>query len=300
MTRISTQRVCGVLAGLALTGSSPAGAQGVPSFDGPFAVDQALALIYGGTEWDDPRLLRYTRFGGERAFVEPLFDASYVEDGVEKHVVIATLTPQPRSQYACHACSPLLGGAVFRSNGGSWTVEAAGPILEFGHAWYGTHSWLELVRIGPDRFGLRHRIADMHGGYEDKSASLIFASDGELAVRFAAPAISGPGPGACGIPGEQHLGLTADEPDEADERDERDERDEAADDRGNTLFDILVDARWNDARCRMIEDDAATFEGQVCHRVTRYRHTDGAYELVATELDECTPLPEGVIVSFRG
>jgi hypothetical protein len=286
VNRKPVQLIRAVLGAAALTCAIPAGAQDARSFGGAFSADRALALVYGGPVWNSPELSRYPSFTEQRAFIEPLFEAAYVEGGVEKHIVIATLTPQPRREYSCHACGPLLGGAVYRAEGSSWTLEAAGPIIEFGHAWYGSNSWLELVRIGADRHGLLHRIEDMGGGYEDKSASLIFASGGELAVQFAAPPVSGPGPGACGIPEEQHLLVTIDAPDAP--------ASEIA------LFDVIVDARWNDARCGSLEGGVMTFSGQVCQRVSRYRSADGVYALVATERDECVPLPEGVRISPRG
>jgi hypothetical protein len=278
----------GVRAILVLAIASPAHAQGDRSFAGPFVVDRALAVVYGGPTWQDAGLRSYADYEDDVAFVEALFDVAYVEDGVDKHVVIATLTPRPRSQHSCHACAPLLGGAVFRASGSSWEIEAAGRIIGRGHAWYGTASSLELVRIGPGRYGLVHRIEDVSGGYENKSIELIFPRDGALAVQFSAPVLSGPGPGACGIPEEQHLRLAVDE------------TNAAASGAGAGLFDLVVDSRWNDARCLVIDRETMSFEGQVCHRVSRFAHRDDHYVLVAHETDECTPLPTGVRISTRG
>ena len=175
----------GVFAILMLADASSGHAQNDRSFAGPFAVDRALAVVFGGRTWQDPALRSYPGYDDNVAFVEALFDAAYVEDGVDKHVVIATLTPRPRSQHSCHACAPLLGGAVFRTSGDSWEIEAAGRIIGLGHAWYGRASSLELVRIGPGRHGLMHRIEDVNGGYEDKSIELIFARDGTLVASVA-------------------------------------------------------------------------------------------------------------------
>ena len=41
-------------------------------------------------------------------------------------------------------------------------------------------------------------------------------------------------------------------------------------------------------------------QGQVCHRVSRFSCAEGAYALLATGCDECTPLPGGVRISLRG
>lgn len=67
-------------------------------------------------------------------------------------------------------------------------------------------------------------------------------------------------------------------------------------------YDVLVDAKWNRANCRMVEladGPGATWSGDVCRRLNRYRFIDGAYELFVTESENCSPLPEGTS-SFRG
>ena len=92
-------------------------AQPAASFAGDFDPGKALAVVYGSQTWSDPRLREYADFPQGRAFVVPAFDAAFNEQGVEKHIVLATLTPRPAAAYNCNACSPLLGGAVFRKEG---------------------------------------------------------------------------------------------------------------------------------------------------------------------------------------
>ncbi|HUG72093.1 MAG TPA: hypothetical protein VMK82_01600 [Steroidobacteraceae bacterium] len=64
-----------------------AAAQVGASFRGAFDVVTALTLVYGRTPWSD------------------------------------ALTPPPRSQHSCHACSPMLGGAIFSRDGERWRTQ---------------------------------------------------------------------------------------------------------------------------------------------------------------------------------
>lgn len=272
-------------------------AQSRTSFTGDFDPVVALTVVYGREPWNDLLATRRNTFGNGQDFIEPLYDAGYVEGGVEKHVVIATLTPRPRSQYNCHACSPMLGGAVFRREGDVWRIESAGLKIEPGHAWFdGQHGRLALVRVGRDRYGLLHQIHDVGQGIESMSASLIMAVDGVLARRLVVPPVGGPGPGACGMPA-QHLKVDvletgADGPDSG--------AGNADADPGPGLYEVAVDALWNDARCESVEGGlGAKWSGRACQRTTRYRYRDGAFVPSDAGVDVCSPLPERT-VEFRG
>jgi hypothetical protein len=278
----------GTLAALALmlclsTGlSAPGVAQQPPrprtSFSGEFDPVLALAVVYGG----QLPASRVNTFKMGEDFIEPLYDAAYVEGGVDKHVVIATLTPRPRSEYGCHACWPMLGGAVFRRDGDVWRIESTGLKIEQGHAWFdGQHGKLTLVHVGPDRYGLLHQVNDMSGGDESMRASLIFGVDGVLASRLVAPPVQGPGPGACGMP-EQHLKVATLEAG------------------AGSFYEVAVDAVWNEGRCEYIEGGTrARSSGRACHRATRYRYREGTYVQTAVDTAVCTQLPAGT-VDFRG
>lgn len=265
----------GIALTLALAAFAGAHAQPGGALTGELDVKAALAALYGGETWADASLRGYASFADtDRAFVAPLFDAAFVEQGLDKHVVIATLTPRPIDEFGCHACTPLLGGAVFARDGDSWRIEAEGRLIEPGNAW-GTE--LSLVRIGAERYGVLHRIDDLGGGIEYKQASLIFAEAGVLATRFSVPGRSSPGPGACQTP-ESSLRISFAGGHEASTR------------RNEPLFDVVVDAQWNAGTCRTLDSDAGievAFSGQVCHRIARYRRRDGEYALLTTHLDVC-------------
>src|SRR5690606_39449020 len=116
---------------------------------GDLNAGSALVSVYGSLEWNDQRLASYQDFRDGHAHVEPAFDATFEEGGATKRIVIATLTPKPRREYNCHACSPMLGGAVFRRDGDSWRRESTGEVIQLSSAW---HASLQLMQIGPDRY----------------------------------------------------------------------------------------------------------------------------------------------------
>lgn len=264
---------------LLLLASVPAGAaQPQSSFSGPFSADRALIAVYGSLEWKNPELTRHADFRQGAAQVEPLFEGVFQEDGTTKRLVIGKLTPVGARPYNCHACSPLLGGAVFRQDGNQWRREAEGKLIQPSSA---THSSLQMLQIGPQRFAILHRISDVHGGVETREASLIFGVGNQLAVRFRANGFVAPGPGACPLPEQRLLVTTEDEPGSARE-----------------YFDLIVDATWNDASCRDSRQGDRLFltaSGKTCRRVTRHRFRDGSYQLLSTAMDQCTPLEERTV-----
>jgi hypothetical protein len=263
---------------------APSPAQDSPgpptSFRGDFDPLLALRVVYDAREPrnNDARTSRLNLFQHGEDFIEPLYDDAYVEGGVAKHVVIATLTPRPRSEYRCHACSPMLGGAVFRRDGDVWRIESTGLKIEWGQSWFYDRQF-KLVLVGPGRYGLLHQDDDVAQGHEWKTASLIFGVDGTLASRLLVPRVEGPGPGACGMP-TQHLrvnileagaGTTGSEP---------------------GFYEVAVDALWNEGVCEYIEGGTrARSRGRTCRRTTRYRYREGAYVQAAVEMDICMPLP---------
>lgn len=271
--------------------------QPITSFRGEFNPDTALTVIYGREPWSDRLTRRRSALDSGQEFIEPLYDAAYVEDGVDKHVVIATLTPKPRSQFDCHACSSMLGGAVFRREGDEWRIESIGLKIEPAHAWLdGNHDRLALVRVGRNKYGLLHEVDDVGQGHESMSASLIFGVDGVLASRLTVPTVGGPGPGVCGAPA-QHLDVDVLEPG-------MDAGSPAAGnagaDSGLAIYAVVVEAQWNEARCESIEGgNRARLSGRVCQRTSRYQFRDGTYVRTDIERDVCRELPVQT-VDWRG
>lgn len=274
----------GAGSGLPVPGLTQETLSPLTSFRGEFDPVVALTVVYGREPWNDLLAVGQNTFGNGRDFIEPLYDVAYVEGGVRKHAVIATLTPRPRSQYNCHACPPMLGGAVFRRDGELWRVESRGLKIEPGHAWFdGRHGRLSLVRLGPDRYGLLHQVHDASQGRESMRASLILGADGVLASRLVSGPVEGPGPGACGAPA-QHLKIDAVE----------------AGAGATGFYDIVVDALWNEARCEPVEGgNGASSPGRSCQRTARYRYREGTYIRTDAGIEVCMQLPEQQ-ADFRG
>lgn len=278
--------------GLVSPGMTQDARQTLASFQGEFEPLLALTVVYGvGETWNEQHTSRLNHFTIRGDYVEPLYDVGYVEDGVDKHVVIGALTPQPRHQYNCHSCSPMLGGAVFRRDGDVWRVESTGLKIEAGHAWFdGKHGRLTLVRVGPNKYGLLHEVLDIGQGHEWRKASLIFGVNGVLASRLVVPPVAGPGPGACGVPA-QHLkvdileaGAGVNNPTDS----------------GSGFFEVVVDALWNEARCESVEGGTSSrSSGRACQRTSRYRYREGMYVQADVGNDVCMRLPEQT-VDLRG
>jgi hypothetical protein len=246
----------------------------VPSFAGEFDLERALTLIYGGPTWSNPNLKQYENFkDSNQAFIRSVFDAPYKEQKVEKHIVIAALTPQ--ADYFCHACWPLLGGAIFRKDGQQWSIETENKVIEPGNGWGDT---FELVQIGLNRHGVVHHIDDVHGGYEDMTATVLFPLNGTLLAQQLPSQISGtPGPGACEAPTQQfRLSFTS--------------GNESSPRRNEKYFDLVVDVQWNEGKCKEIETDEGVdfqFTGKVCRNISRYLFLESGYKLLATQLSDC-------------
>jgi hypothetical protein len=268
------------------------------SFRGEFDPVVALTVVYGREPWNDLLTLERSTFENGRDFIEPLFDVAYVEGGIDKHVVIATLTPRPRSQFNCQSCSPMLGGAVFRREGDAWRIESTGLKIEPGHVWFdGRHGRLALVRVGPDRYGLLHQVHEGGQGHESMRASLILGVDGVLASRLVVPPVGGPGPGACPVPA-QHLKV--DIPEAGVGAGSGAPAGQSSTSPSSGFYEIVVDALWNDARCEPVTGGAgARASGRSCKRTSRYRYREGTYVRTGSSMDVCSPLPE-VTVDFRG
>jgi hypothetical protein len=156
------------------------------SFEGTFDPQTALTLLHGAETpadvpgrdpktlrvWHDiqvpERLAKYFPVTDGEVFVA--FEAPYSEAGIQKHIVITAT--EPPGGNGCHACSLLIGGAVFRQVGARWAVEAANKYIGVDGIW-GRLGDISLVKIGPERFGVLSEGDDDSQGYMNKHISLI-------------------------------------------------------------------------------------------------------------------------------
>lgn len=241
------------LAVLCVGGAAPAA-----PLDGPHALQphEALQQLYGGEIWNDPRLSDYfnksqvTGSARTRAYIEVAYETGFTEGGQEKVMVIARLTPEPPQEFTCHACAPLLGGAVFVRTGDAWKIESRTQILGFGNSG-GTHFSLDL--LGPQRHAVLVRLDDTHQGYEQQRINVIMALEGALVPVLSVGFDESPGADACagGKPQSVHL--------------------EFKPGSDSTYFDALATIEKNDGDCGHLVP-------KLVHE--HYRFQNGKYSLV--------------------
>lgn len=138
--------------------------------------NEAFLSFYKGTSWAGESTDKY--FNERTEYVSLKFEGRFTEGGINKLLVIWYLTPSPLDDFLCHACVPLIGGAIFKQQDSKWIVESAqkiigwGDVLETGD--------FNLVQIGPDKYGVSIHITDAHQGYEDDRFEILVPYKGSL------------------------------------------------------------------------------------------------------------------------
>jgi hypothetical protein len=167
-----------VIIGILLCSTSNLCAEDTKSLKNPFIPYDALILLYGGKTFEDARLGKYFQ-GQTTGYISLAFETAYIENGQEKHMVIAHITPEPVDEYFCHACYKLIGGAVFSKTGNVWRIESENKII----GWAGSmicEEKIDLVQVGPHRYGTMLSVEDDFQGYETKLVHLIIPYNGVL------------------------------------------------------------------------------------------------------------------------
>jgi hypothetical protein len=212
---------------------------------------KAFAGVYGGSKWEDKVLEKYFK-GKTTGYVTPKFEEKFTEDGKEKLLVLGYITPEPIDNYGCHACVPLLGGAIFLKQGSGWIPESVNKIIGWGDP-------LEIGRfgivlIGPKKYGVAMYISDAHQGYEDVRAEILVPHEGNLNVALDAGYIEKPGEAAC------MDNKDAVSPQSVDMKFETVNN--------SDYYDAVVQVQYNDGTCeKFVRQD----------KTTRYRLRDGKY-----------------------
>ncbi len=226
-----------------------ANAASAPAAAADARAQEILQSLYGGAEWSDPALKEY--FGQSAGYVAVAFVASFNENSTEKQVAVVHITPEPPEAYTCHACAPLLGGAVFAKTKDGWTIESQAKIIGLGNA-FGEK--LSLVKVGPDKYGVMIRIDDANQGYEYKHVRLVVPNRQAMLVALDVGFEESAGPGVCTENGkipEPHLNVTL------------------VPGANPQYFDVLTDILENDGDC----DDYETHQTNA-----RYVYANGKYQ----------------------
>ena len=107
----------------------------------------------------------------------PIIAMTYREGAIEKAVLAVQLQDVFEGEVSIsHAQTALISIYVFERRGGRWVIEKrAEEAFDEGHN--GDAPGVQLVKLGPERFGLWFSIGDVHQGYSSSSAMIVTLSE---------------------------------------------------------------------------------------------------------------------------
>ncbi|RKR36205.1 hypothetical protein [Paraburkholderia sp. BL17N1] len=160
------------------------------SIAGDFSAPAALELLYGPYDessktasWTDASVpadlpwrdnLQFAP--GKVLAVTSMAIFNLTEGGKEKKVFVTNAVPDGGG---CHACTGLLGVAVFTKDGNNWKVESNNPYVASMGAMGSVGSHFEWAPAGDDTYALVIGGDDMHQGYQTASiTAFIRGKDG--------------------------------------------------------------------------------------------------------------------------
>jgi hypothetical protein len=159
---------------------------------GAFTPARAMNAIYGSYDylegvqrWKPMRTKSYPAFWPNTVAVTVLLDASYIESGVPKHLLVTSAIPKggDPSEFTCHNCGALIGLILFAKNRGGWRVEASD--LQFGqYGQFGQPPALSVQQLGPEHFGLIIPEGFGAQGAVYNSVTIILPKEGKFLAAF--------------------------------------------------------------------------------------------------------------------
>jgi hypothetical protein len=211
---------------------------------------EALLAIYGGFKWKDERLMEFLK--SDTGYVTPAFEKHFIENGTDKLLVIGIISTDTDPIDACHACVPLIGGAIFVKQNSKWIVESQNRVFGWGGP-FGAVGDTEIVQIGKEKTGILIRNSDMHQGYENLDIRLFVTYQGRIVESLNDGFPESPTMGAC---------EKIDAPDPS-----FDIKFEPVKD--SDYFDVVTRAQFNEGNCEKFERKDIT---------TRYRLSEDQYD----------------------
>lgn len=163
---------------------------------GDFNAPAALELLYGaydeGTRtasWqgasvptDLPWHDNFPIGPGKVVFVKGMATFDLTEAGKQKKVFVTSAVPEGGD---CHACTALLGVAVFTKEGNSWKVESNNPYVASMGASGSVGDRFEWSPAGDDTYALIVGGNDIHQGYQTASVTaFIRGKDGAFSTAI--------------------------------------------------------------------------------------------------------------------
>lgn len=160
--------------------------------DAALTTHGAMRAMYGNfNSWDNTSRMRLSpakeglryKFHGELT-AWALLDASYVEAGTARHLLV-TLAQPVGTPWDCHACSLLVGAAIFSRSNSGWSLTARRfALAEVGE--FSEQPRATLQPLGPNHFGFRLE-SDSSGGGTGVEFSVFDISGTEIKEVLFAP-----------------------------------------------------------------------------------------------------------------
>ncbi|TAM06497.1 MAG: hypothetical protein EPN70_05605 [Paraburkholderia sp.] len=147
------------------------------AIQGEFNVPAALELLYGpydaqlkAATWDDASVpsdlpwrdnLMWTP--GKPLAVTGVASFVFSEGGQQKKVLVTNAVPDGGG---CHACTGLLGVAIFKQEGNAWKLDSSQPYVASMGAMGSVGGDFDWTPAGDDKYALVVTGGDMHQGYQ--------------------------------------------------------------------------------------------------------------------------------------
>ncbi len=158
---------------------------------GPFSESAALELLYGpydaktmSASWSDaavppdlPWAENLQIKAGEDLLVTNVATLAYSADGKEKKVFV---TNAVQENGGCHACTGLLGVAIFVKDGSQWKLESNEPYVASMGASGSVGGKFEWIPAGDNIYALVVSGGDMHQGIISVSTSVFALENGKF------------------------------------------------------------------------------------------------------------------------
>ncbi|WP_239482760.1 hypothetical protein [Paraburkholderia sp. C35] len=159
---------------------------------GEFNIPAALELLYGPYDdnsktasWQDavippnlPWRDNLQAAPGKALLVSGVATFDFSEDSKQKKVLVTSAVPDGGG---CHACTGLLGVAVFIKDGDKWKVDSNHPYVASMGASGSVGSGFEWVPSGDNSYALVVNGGDSHQGYQTATTTVfVRAKDGTL------------------------------------------------------------------------------------------------------------------------
>lgn len=153
---------------------------------GEFDKRKALALIYPNYDELEAGDIRWKPDGPEQDKLKEMLSEEvetvdihvtlaepFQQGGIDRYILITETVPS-ELDYTCHACAPVIGGAIFSKVGNKWQLDVEHKyITKMGS--YGRAPEGKLVKIGSDKHGVLFREFDMHGGVGEVEYAVLIS-----------------------------------------------------------------------------------------------------------------------------